>query len=63
MLQITLKAARINAGLTQMDVVNRTGISRSTLHRWENGKGAPKLNDLRTLCELYQVPMDCIKQE
>ena len=46
-----------------MDVVNRTGISRSTLHRWENGKGTPKLNDLRTLCELYQVRMDCIKQE
>lgn len=61
-MQITLKAARVNAGITQEQVVAETGISRSTLHRWENGKGSPRLPDLQRLCELYGVPIGCIKK-
>lgn len=59
---LTLKAARVNAGLTQEQVVAETGISRSTLHRWENGKGSPRLPGLQRLCELYGVPIGCIKK-
>lgn len=61
-MKITLKAARVNAGLTQEQVVAETGISRSTLHRWENGKGSPRLLDLQRLCELYGIAIDCIKK-
>ena len=32
-MEITLRAARINAGLTQEQVQEQLGISRSTLHR------------------------------
>lgn len=61
-MEITLKAARVNAGLTQQQAVDASGISRSTLHRWENGKGSPKFNDLIKLCNLYGVPVECIKK-
>lgn len=60
-MDITLKAARVNAGLTQQEVELTTGISRSTLYRWEHGKGHPKTNDLHILCELYGIPIWCIK--
>lgn len=60
-MQITLKAARVNAGLTQEQVEQKTGFARSTLTRWETGKAFPRINDLGKLCELYGVPIECIK--
>lgn len=61
-MQITLKAARINAGLTQEQVKQSTGFSRNTLYRWETGRGSPKWNDLEKLCKLYGIPPQCIKK-
>lgn len=60
-MEITLKAARVNAGITQEQVKAETGYSRNTLYLWESGKCSPKAKDLKRLCELYGVPMDCIK--
>lgn len=60
-MQITLKAARVNAGLTQAEVEKRTGYARSTLTRWEGGKCYPRIDDLKVLCELYEIPVECIK--
>lgn len=61
-MQITLKAARINAGFTQEQVKEKLGYSRNSLHRWENGIGSPKFNTLTKLCDLYGVPVECIKK-
>lgn len=60
-MQITLKAARVNAGLTQQQVQQATGIARSTLISWEHGKTSPKATELSKLCELYAVGIDRIK--
>lgn len=62
MVQITLRAARINAGLTQQQVEKATGFARSTLTRWETGKGFPRSDDLMTLCDLYGVSVENIKK-
>ncbi|MFR8332165.1 MAG: helix-turn-helix domain-containing protein [Oscillospiraceae bacterium] len=63
-MKMTLKAARINAGLTQEQVREKTGIARSTLTRWEHGKSSLQVRDLATLCELATgVPMECIKEK
>ena len=61
-MEITLKAARINAGLTQEQVKVKTGYSRNSLYRWEKGIASPKWKDLKRLCELYGVPAECIKK-
>lgn len=50
---MTLRAARVNAGMTQEDVHKQTGIARSTLISWERGKTSIRMDDLKTLCELY----------
>jgi len=59
--QITLRAARVNAGLTQQQVHQATGIARSTLKRWERGETSPRASELARLCELYGVSVGSIK--
>lgn len=62
-MELTLRAARVNAGLTQEQVHERLGISRSTLHRMETGKSSPKYITLCALCRLYGVPVEQIKKQ
>ena len=60
MFQITLKAARVNAGLLQSDVAQRLNVDNSTIVSWEKGKTSPKMNQLQALCDLYETPIDRI---
>ena len=62
-LQISLKAARVNAELTQEEVENRMGISRRTLIRWENGETQPKGQAFIDLCSLYGVMPEDIRKK
>lgn len=55
MLKITLKAARVNAGLSQKYVANALGISNKTLSSWENGDTFPSAKYIVLLCKLYNV--------
>lgn len=59
-MQFSLKAARVNAELTQAQVAKSIGISESTLIKWENRRTFPKSYQLEALCNLYRVPVDCI---
>ena len=58
--KITLKAARVNAGLTQEEAAKRMHIAQSTLRNWENGNTDPKLSQFMMLCQLYGVSCDNI---
>ena len=58
--QISLKAARVNANLTQKEVASRLSVSNKTIINWETGKSSPRADQLRTLCEYYQIPIDFI---
>lgn len=59
-LQISLAAARVNAGLTQEDVAREMKISKQTICNWENGKSVPGVADMEFLCKLYKFPKDNI---
>lgn len=59
-MKITLKAARVNAGLSQDDVTKQLHISKTTLVNWEQGHVALKACDFLKLCELYNIEPDCI---
>lgn len=61
-MEITLRAARVNEGLTQEQVQERLGISRSTLHRIETGKCSPKYKTLCEMCRLYGISPALIKK-
>ena len=60
MLKITLQAARVNAGLTQMQVAQRFGVVNKTISNWESGKTEIKPFQLTSLCQLYGVSVDNI---
>jgi transcriptional regulator with XRE-family HTH domain len=53
-----LRKARELRGITLTDVAERTGISKSTLSRLENGQRRPSLELLLPLAQTYRVPLD-----
>ena len=59
MKRMTLKAARVNTGLTQKQA-EKLRVSNKTLCRWENGTSMPKANKIDDLCTLYGVCYDDI---
>lgn len=52
---ITLKAARVNANLTQAIAAEKLGVSCDTLINWENGKTFPNVPKIQLIEELYHV--------
>lgn len=59
-LQISLAAARVNAGLTQDEVAEKMGLNRATIIAWEKGKKVLKIWELDALCNIYNLTMDDI---
>lgn len=59
-IQITLAAARVNAGMTQEDVAKKLHISKQTIVNWEKGKVVPGIPQIETLSRLYNMPQDNI---
>lgn len=52
---MTLKAARVNVGLTQVQAAEKLGISVSTLQNYEKGKTYPNKKIIEAVEELYKV--------
>lgn len=59
--KITLKAARVNAGMTQDDVAQAMHRTKQTIVNWESGATDIKYNDLLTLSEIYQMPIEYMR--
>jgi transcriptional regulator with XRE-family HTH domain len=60
MLRVSLKAARVNRGLSQKDVAKALGISNKTVSSWEKGETFPSAKYVGMLCKLYNVVYDDI---
>lgn len=54
---MTLKAARVNAGLTQAEAAAAIKIDRASLIRWEQSTDSLKISTLKKLCSLYNVEL------
>lgn len=59
-LNISLKAARVNANMTQREWAKALDVTVDTVLNWEKGKSEPRLSDLRKISELSGIPMDFI---
>ena len=59
-LKISLKAARVNANLSQEEVARKMKKSKVTINNWENGKTEIDYGNFNELCRLYSVTMDDI---
>ena len=54
-MKLTLKAARVNAGLSQIEAASALGISSGTLYDYEKGKSFPTVPTIKKIEELYGV--------
>lgn len=60
MFKISLRAARVNAGLSQKEVAEACEVSNKTVCSWENGDSSPNAEKTALLCELYNMPYEYI---
>ena len=58
--QISLAAARVNAGMTQEDTAREMKVSKSTIVNWEKGKIIPGIPEMEMMSKLYGIPQDYI---
>jgi len=59
--QHSLEALRVEAGMTHQDVADKLGVSRQTVMKWESGTVRPKGLVIYALAKLYDVEIDDIR--
>lgn len=55
---ITIRAARVNVGLTQEKSAKELGISRATLASYEAGKTSPDIEMGKKIAALYKTTVE-----
>ena len=53
-----IKKARLDAGLTQIEVAEKLGVAKAQYARWENGGRNPKDETVKKLAEIFGVTFD-----
>jgi len=59
-MSISIKAARVNAGLTQAEVGERIGKTKNTIASYENYTTAPDIKTAQAMAELFGMSVDDI---
>lgn len=59
-MKISLKAARVNAGLTLNEVAEATNKSEKTISNWERGITNTPARFFYELCKLYDINPDYV---
>lgn len=57
---ITLKAARVNAGLTQKEAARKLDISKGALASYEKYRTIPTVDTAQKIADLYGLTVDGI---
>jgi len=53
---LTLRAARVNAGLTIAEASAKIGCSVAALRKWETGANAPNAKYIPLISDAYHIP-------
>lgn len=59
-MKITMKAARVNAGLSQKEAAEKIGVSKDTVGNWERGKSFPSMKIIPVIEKVYNIGYDYI---
>lgn len=51
---------RKKQGLTQLELAEAVDVSRQAISKWESGAAMPSIENLRSLSDLYSVPLDLL---
>ena len=57
-MKITMRAARVNAGLTQDEAAKKVKKSKNTIVSYEKGRSIPDIETGKALAKLYGVSID-----
>lgn len=57
-MKLTLKAARVNAGLSRQQAGLRIGVGPSTLGNYERGESFPTVPILKKIEQIYGIPYE-----
>ena len=57
----TIKALRVNKGMTQSEMAELLGVTKKTIGAWENGKSMPSIDKVEPICTLLGAKYDDIK--
>lgn len=60
--KISIKAARVNAGMTRKEVAKRLGKTEEDVVAWESRSALITDTDLTILSELYDMPVRYLRQ-
>jgi transcriptional regulator with XRE-family HTH domain len=53
---ITLKAARVNAGMTQATAAKEIGVTADVISNWERGLSFPNVKNIMAIEKAYGIP-------
>lgn len=59
-IRVTLKALRVNEGLSQAEAAAKVGVSSDTWSNWENSKTFPDVSEVESILSAYGVNYDDI---
>ena len=45
-------------GLSQLDLSEKLNVSRQAISKWEVGTTTPSVDNLKSLCSLYSIPLE-----
>jgi transcriptional regulator with XRE-family HTH domain len=57
-MKITIRAARVNKGLSVEDAAAKLGVSKYSLSNYEKGRTCPTVATGKKMSELYGIPYD-----
>lgn len=57
-MRITMKAARVNKNLKQVEAADRIGVSEATISKWERGLCVPNVKFIPLIEAVYGVTYD-----
>jgi transcriptional regulator with XRE-family HTH domain len=57
-IKLSLKAARVNVGLTQSQAAKRIGVNADTIRSWEKGKTFPGAHMIEKIERTYNITYD-----
>ena len=60
-IRVSLKALRIDTGLTLDQVAKKIGISKYTLYNYEHFKTQPSVSILKKILQFYDVDLDSVR--
>ena len=56
-LAATIKTMRLSRGMSQQDLADEVGVSRSAVGMWESGVREPNLDTIEALADVFNVPL------